>query len=106
MNWTFLLIGFALAVFMGAALVSLFATLRPEWSAQRRQLTAAAILPAITAAATVLGILFITTAEHGAGETMEDLAIRALAAIGGGFTLLALVGGLIGARLAGRRRRG
>jgi hypothetical protein len=55
--------------------------------------------------ATLLGILFIATAEHGESERMEDLAIAAMATIGGGFTLLALVGGLIGAVLAGLRRR-
>lgn len=104
MNWTFLLIGFALAVFMGAGLVSLLATLRPQWSSQRRILTAASILPAITAIATLLGILFISTSEHGQSEKMEDLAIAALGTIGGGFTLLAMAGGLIGAALAGRRR--
>ena len=104
MTWSFLLIGFALAVFMGAALVSLLATIRPQWTARRRQLTAASILPAVTAAATLLGIWFIATAEHGGSERMEDLAIAAMATIGGGFTLLALFGGLIGAMLAGRRR--
>jgi hypothetical protein len=35
---------------------------------------------------------------------MEELAIVALAALGSGFSLLALVGGLVGAALAGRRR--
>ena len=105
MTWSFLLIGFALAVFMGAALVSLLATLKPQWTTRRRQLTAASILPAVTAVATLLGIWFISSAEHGQGQTMEDLAVSALATIGGGFTALALVGGLVGAGLAGRRRR-
>ena len=105
MTWSFLLIGFALAVFMGAALVSLLATLKPQWTTRRRQLTAASILPAVTAVATLLGIWFISSAEHGQGQTMEDLAVSALATVGGGFTALALVGGLVGAGLAGRRRR-
>jgi hypothetical protein len=105
MNWFFLLIGFALAVFMGAALVSLLATMRPQWSAGRRQMTAASVLPAISAVATLLGIWFISTAEHGQGERMADSAVAALAMIGGGFTLLALVGGVVGASLAQRRRR-
>jgi L-lactate permease len=105
MNWTLVLLGFAMAVLMGAGMVSLFATIRPEWSARRRQLTAASVLPAITAVATLLGMLFIATAEHGASERMEDLAIAAVATMGGGFVLLALVGGLIGAVLAGRRHR-
>jgi L-lactate permease len=104
MNWTFVLIGFALAVFMGSALVSLFATIRPEWSARRKRLTAASILPAITAVATLLGILFIANAGRTQDKNMLDLAIAALATIGGGATLLALIGGLIGATLTGRRR--
>jgi hypothetical protein len=104
MHLTFVLIEFALAVFMGAGIVSLVAMLRPRWSARRRQLTAASVLPGITVVATSLGVLFISTAEHGQGETMEYLAIAALATFGGGATLLAFVGGLIGATLAGRRR--
>jgi L-lactate permease len=105
MTWTLVLLGFGLAVLMGAGLASLLTTVRPEWSARRRLLTAALVLPAITAVATLLGILFIATAEHGESERMEDLAIAAMATIGGGFTLLAVVGGLMGAALAGRRRR-
>ena len=103
MNLTFVLIGFALAVFMGAGIVSLVAMLRPQWSARRRQLTAALVLPAITAVATLLGMLFISTADHGQGEKMEDLAIAALATFGAGAVLIAFVGGMIGATLAGRR---
>ena len=105
MNWSFALIGFALAVFMGAALVSFLAAIRPQWTALRRRLTAASVLPAVTVLATLAAIVFVSTAEHGQGQTMEDLAIVALATIGGGFALLALAGGLIGAGLAGRRRR-
>jgi O-antigen/teichoic acid export membrane protein len=104
MNSTLILLGFGLAVLMGAGIVSLLATIRPEWSPRRRQLTAASVLPIVSAVATLLGIVFISTAEHGQGERMEQLAIAALATIGGGFTLLALVGGLTGAFLAGRRR--
>lgn len=106
MNWTLLLIGFALAVFMGSALVSLLVTIRPDWSARRRRLTAASILPAITAVATLLGILFIATAGRGENEQMRDLAVAAVATIGGGSTLLAWVGGLLGATLTGRRHGG
>ena len=105
MNWTLLLMGFGLAVLMGAGLTSLFATVRPDWSARRRQLTAASILPGITLAATLLGILFISTREHGDSQSMEDLAIAAVVTIGGGFVLLALLGSLVGALVAGRGRR-
>ena len=105
MNWTLVLFGFGLAVLMGAGLKSLLVTVKPSWSDRRRVIVAASVLPAVTAMATLLGILFIATADHGQSERMEDLAIAALATIGGGFTLLALVGGLIGAALAGRRRR-
>jgi len=106
MNWTFVLIGFALAVFMGSALVSLLATIRPEWNPRRRRLTAASVLPAITLVATLLLMLFVATANHGESEQVEDLAVAALVTIGGGFTLLAWIGGLVGATLTGRRRGG
>jgi L-lactate permease len=103
MNTTLLLIGFSLAVLMGAGLASLLRTVKPDWSIRRRQLTAASVLPAITAAATLLGIVFIATTDHGESERMEDLAIAAVATIGGTFVVIALVGGLLGAMLSGRR---
>jgi hypothetical protein len=102
MNWSFWLIGFALAVFMGSALVSLFATIKPEWSARRRRLTAASVLPGITAVATFLGVLLVWGSDH--GDQMKDLAIAALATLGGGFTLLAWIGSLVGATLTSRRQ--
>jgi len=103
-NWTFVFLGFAMSVFMGSALVSLLVTIRPEWSVRRRRLTAASILPAITGIATLLAVLFVATANHGQSDQMEDLAIAALGTLGGGFTLLAWIGGLIGATLTSRRR--
>jgi hypothetical protein len=103
-NWTFVFLGFAMAVFMGSALVSLLMTIRPEWSVRRRRLTAASILPAITAVATLLVVLFVASANHGQSAQTEDLAIRALLTLGGGFTLLAWIGGLVGATLTSRRR--
>ncbi len=105
MSWTLLFMGFGLAVLMGAGLTSLFATVKPGWSARRRQLTAASILPAITLVATLLGILFISMSENGGRESMEDLAIAAVATIGGGFVLLALLGSVVGALVTGRGRR-
>ncbi|HEY6661463.1 MAG TPA: hypothetical protein VIZ66_00930 [Sphingomicrobium sp.] len=104
MNWTLVLIGFALSVLMGAGLASLLATLKPDWSVRRRGLTAASVLPAITLVATLFGLLFIKTGVHGQSEHMENLAIAALATLGGGFVLLAFFGGMVGALLAGRRR--
>lgn len=105
MNWTIVGIGFALAVLMGAGLMSLLATIKPQWSIRRRQLVAASILPAITAAMTLLGIVIVWTSNQTQNERMVDLAIKAMATIGGGFTLLALVGGFIGATVAGSGRR-
>ena len=79
MNITLMLIGFSLAVLMGAGLASLFATVKPDWSDKRRRLTAAAILPTITALATLLGILLISTGEHRKSGEMENIVI-----VGGG----------------------
>ena len=99
------MIGFALSVLMGAGLVALLATVRPQWSARARRLVAASVLPIVTVIATVLGILFIVAGNHDASNEMKELAISALIAIGGGFTFLSFGGGLIGATLAGRRHR-
>jgi len=104
MNWSFVLIGFALAVFMGSALVSLLATIRPQWSRRKRRLTAALALPLVTLIATAIGALIIAMADHGESEQMEDLAIAAVGTIGGGFALLAWIGGLLGATLSSRRQ--
>ena len=68
------------------------------------RLTAASVLPAATAVATLLGVLFVASADHGQSEHMEGLAIYAMLTIGGGFTLLAGIGSLIGATLSNRRR--
>jgi hypothetical protein len=103
MNWTLVMIGFALAVLMGAGLVALLAGIRPQWSARKRQLVAASVLPAITAVATLLALIFILAGNYDATGQMRDLATAALLTLGGGFTLLAFVGSLIGAVLAGRR---
>lgn len=104
MNWTLVLIGFALAVFVGSALVSLLITVRPDWTSRRRRLTAASALPVVTAAGTLLVILLVEARAE--NENMRDLALAAVVTIGGGFTLLAWVGGLIGATLTSRRRDG
>ena len=105
MNWSLVLIGFAIAVFAGSVLVSLLVAVRPEWSERRRRLTAASFLPAVTLLATILGILFVASRDHGQSGNMHDLAIRAIAVLGGGFALLAWIGGLVGATLTSRRRR-
>ena len=97
------MIGFALSVLMGAGLVALLATIRPQWSARRRRYAAALVLPLITVVATLLGLLFIVAGNHDSTDHMKDLAISARIAIGGGFTLVSFGGGLIGATLAGRR---
>lgn len=99
------MMGFALSVLMGAGLVALLAAVRPEWSARKRQYSAALVLPVITIVATLLGLLFIVAGNHDSTDQMKDLAISALIAIGGGFTFLSFAGGLVGATLAGRRHR-
>jgi len=105
MNWTMALIGLSLAVLMGAGLAALLAQLRPEWSARRRGLVAASVLPAVTLAATFLGLAWIWTLDDPGGGDMRDLAAGLIATVGLGFTLLAFLGGMIGALLSQHRRR-
>ena len=53
--------------------------------------------------ATALVLILILAGNYDATGQMRDLATAALLTIGGGFTVLAFLGGLIGALLAGRR---
>jgi hypothetical protein len=99
-----ILIGFSLAVLMGAGLSSLLAQLKADWSRRRRVFTAASVLPGVTVVATLIGMLWIWSLEEPAGGNMHDLAAAALAALGFGFASLAFIGGLIGAALAQHRR--
>jgi hypothetical protein len=102
MNWTLVMIGFSLAVLMGAGLVALLAGLRPEWSRRKRAFIAASVLPAITAVGTVLVLIFILAGNYDATGQMRDLATAALITLGGGFVALSFVGSLIGAELGSR----
>ena len=104
MNWTIALIGFSLAVLMGAGVAALLAQMRPEWSVRRRGLVAASVLPAVTLVATLLGLIWIWSLDDPGGGNMRDLAASLIATVGLGATLLAFFGGLIGALLAQHRR--
>ena len=101
MNWTLLLIGFALAVLMGASLAALLAQLRPQWSASRRLLAAASGLPAVTAVVTLIALGIVSLGPQASAKT---IALQVVAIVGGGFALLAFIGGLVGAGLAQRKR--
>ncbi|MEO6224369.1 MAG: hypothetical protein ABIO80_00735 [Sphingomicrobium sp.] len=103
MNWTLILIGFSLALLMGAGLASLLAQLRPQWSPRRRALTAASALPAATIIAVVIALLWIRTLPEPPGGNMRDLATAAVLTIGGLFALLGFVAGLAGAAIVQRR---
>ena len=103
-NWTLLLIGFSIAVLMGAGAAALLTQLRPDWSAARRLLTAASALPAITLGAMLIGLLIVGVGPDPGGG-VKGTALTIVAMVGGGFALLALVGGLVGASLALRKRR-
>jgi hypothetical protein len=104
MDWTMILIGFSLAVLMGAGLSSLLAQMKPEWSPRRRGFVAALVLPGVTIITTLLGLLWIWSLEDPGGGNMHDLAAAALATLGLGFAVVAFVGGLVGAGVAQRRR--
>ena len=103
MNWSFLLVSFCLALMSGAIAVVTLARVRPEWSPRRQRIVAALVLPAITLSATAAGLLYVLFSGAGEGENMKDLALAAIAVIGGAFAVLAFVGGMIGASLLQRR---
>ena len=105
MNWTVLLLGFVLAVAVGAVLVALLATLKPAWPKRRRILIAATFLPGVTLVATFALMILIWSAKPAVGGDMHDLALRAVAAYGAIFTATALAGGVAGVMLARMRRR-
>lgn len=103
MTWSFLLFAFCIAVITGAVAATTLARLRPEWSDRRRLLAAALLLPALTLLAALVGLVAVVVTGAGQGDNMQDLALAAIAAMGGGFALLAFFGGLVG---AGLRQRG
>jgi hypothetical protein len=103
MDLTIVLIGFAMAAFVGAAVGALLALYRPAWPRRRRVLVAASVLPAMTLLATLATFWSVRASRRGPGS-MEDLAGTAVMTLGGGFVLLAFVGGLIGAGLSQRKR--
>lgn len=100
-----ILIGFSLAVLMGAGLSSLLVQLRPAWSARRRGIAAASFLPAVTLLATLVGLLWVWNLQEPSGSNVRDLALKAVATVGVGFASLAFIAGLVGAVLAQRRNR-
>lgn len=104
MNWTLVLIGFSLAVIMGAGISALLTQMRPQWSRRKRGFIAASALPSVTVVATLLALLWIKTLPDAGGGDMRDLAMSMVATVGLGFTLLGFFGGLIGAGLAQHRR--
>jgi hypothetical protein len=106
MYWTLALVGFSLAVLMGAGLAALLAQLRPQWPPRRRGLVAACFLPSVTLVATLLGLAWIWNRDDPGGGDVRDLAAAAIAMVGLGFTLLGFLGGLLGALLAQHRRVG
>jgi hypothetical protein len=105
MNWTPFLFAFCLAVITAAIAATVIARMRPHWSPRKQLLCAAFALPSATLLATLLGLLAILLTGPGPGENMQDLAIAAVGTIGLLFTLIAMVGGLVGALLRQRGMR-
>ena len=95
MNWTFVLIGFALGRVDGGRVGRLcLATIRPRMEpSRRRQLIAASVLPAITARCD-LARTFCSSRRPIMAEANRWRIWRSprIATFGGGFALLALIG--------------
>jgi hypothetical protein len=104
-NWFLVLMAFSLAVFMGAAAASLLARVRPQWTERRRLFLSALVLPVLTLVAFLAVMVAVVIRDPGHSRNMQDLALAAVASLGGLFALLAFVGGLIGAWLRQRGKR-
>lgn len=105
MNWFLVLMGFSLAVFMGAATASLLARVRSHWSERRRLLLSALVLPVLTLMAFLAVMIAVVVRDPGDSRNMLDLALAAVATLGGLFAMLAFAGGLVGAWLRQRGMR-
>lgn len=103
MIWALIAAGFFLAATMGAALASLFTTMKPEWSRKRRLFTAASVLPAITLAA---GLGFALLSFLAADASIRGPVFIVISAWTAGFALLGLAGGFLGALTSFKARRG
>lgn len=102
MIWALLAAGFFLAATIGAALASLFTTIRPEWPRKRRLLTAAAGLPSITLVTGLALAIFV----YVTGDVMMRSALFVvILAWAAGFALMAFVDGYLGAMMSARARR-
>ena len=104
-NWSAFIIAFGIAVIVAAFLDPRIADARPDWSVRRRRLAAASLLPALILLATILGLLWVLFTGPGDGENMQDLALAATGTIGLLFAVLTMVAGLLGASVAGKRRK-
>jgi hypothetical protein len=103
-NWLLLLAAFAIAALAGAFVAGVLERSRKQWSKRRRLWTAAFALPCVVLAATAAGIAWVVISGPGSGENMQDFAIAATALVGGLFTIIALVGGIVGVSFAQGRK--
>ena len=100
-----LIIAFALSILIGGWMSAALARRRPLWTARRRIIRSASLLPALVLLASLAGIAWELVGPRGTGENMRDLAIAVYLVLGAWFVILTLVGGLIGAALVERKRQ-
>jgi hypothetical protein len=77
---------------------------RTHWSARRQQWTAVLAIPVGILAATGVGIAWVVISGRPHGENTKELAVAGTAVVGGCFVIIALVGGILGVRLANGRK--
>lgn len=102
MNWLVLILTFCVGALMGAFFSRLAARSRPNWTARRRSLLAASILPCLIGVLTLGGLGWIVLTGPGAGENMQDLALVVTAIVGSILAGLAFLGSFVGASLEAR----
>lgn len=104
MNLLVLIAALTIAGVFAAFLKSVLKRRRTHWSARRQQWTAVLAIPVGILVATAVRIAWVVISGPPRGENTKELAIAVTAVVGGYFVIVALVGGILGVRLAKGRK--
>ena len=105
MNWLVLIIAFALGALVAAAAVRRFRQTAAGWSAVRRVVSAAALVPAALLALVSVGTIWARATLPDGGEGGRQITTFVIMIVGAVLCVPALLGGLVGAVLVERGGR-